>query len=100
MATQFIPIDRDTPYILPPCVQDYLAEDHLARFVVDLVDQLDLRALSAVYTGKGKSPYHPAMLLALLFYGYATGVFSSRKLEKATYDSMAFKYLCALVPCG
>jgi len=95
MATQFILIDRDTPYILPPCVQDYLPEDHLARFVVELVDQLDLRALSAVYAGKGKRPYHPAMLLALLFYGYATGVFSSRKLEKATYDSMAFKYICA-----
>ena len=95
MAVQFILIDRDTPYILPPCVQDYLPEDHLARFIVDMVDQLDLRALSAVYAGKGKAPYHPAMLLALLFYGYSTGVFSSRKLEKATYDSMAFKYICA-----
>lgn len=95
MATQFILIDRDSPYILPPCVQDYVPEDHLARFVVELVDQLDLRSLSAVYAGKGKRPYHPAMLLALLFYGYATGVFSSRKLEKATTDSMAFKYICA-----
>jgi len=95
MATQFILIDRDTPYILPPCVQDYLPEDHLARFVVEIVDQLDVGALSAVYAGKGKRPYHPAMLLALLFYGYATGIFSSRKLEKATYDSMAFKYICA-----
>jgi len=84
MAAQFILIDRDTPYILPPYVQDYLPEDHMARFVVDIVDQLDLRTLSAVYAGKGKRPYHPAMLLALLFYGYATGVFSSRKLEKAT----------------
>jgi len=95
MATQFILIDRDTPYILPPCVQDYLPEAHMARFVVEIVEQLDLRRLSAVYAGKGKRPYHPAMLLALLFYGYATGVFSSRKLEKATYDSMAFKYICA-----
>ncbi|MDP1774067.1 MAG: IS1182 family transposase [Methylobacter sp.] len=95
MATQFILIDRDTPYILPPCVQDYLPEEHMARFVVEIVDQLDLGTLSAVYAGKGKRPYHPAMLLALLFYGYATGVFSSRKLEKATHDSMAFKYICA-----
>jgi len=95
MATQFILLDRDTPYILPPCVQDYLPEEHMARFVVEIVDQLDLGALSAVYAGKGKRPYHPAMLLALLFYGYATGVFSSRKLEKATHDSMAFKYICA-----
>ncbi len=84
-----------TPYILPPCVQDYLPEDHLARFVVEIVDQLDLCGLSAVYAGKGKRPYHPAMLLALLFYGYATGIFSSRKLEKATVDSMVFKYICA-----
>jgi transposase len=95
MASQFILLERDTPYILPPCVQDYLPEDHMARFVVDIVDLLDLRALSSAYAGKGKSPYHPTMLLALLFYGYATGVFSSRKLEKATYDSMAFKYICA-----
>ncbi len=95
MATNFILIDRDTPYILPPCVQDYLPEDHLARFVVEIVDQLDLSYLTSRYQGKGKRPYHPAMLLSLLFYGYATGTFSSRKLEKATYDSMAFKFITA-----
>lgn len=95
MSTNFILIDRDTPYILPPCVQDYLPEDHLARFVVDIVDQLDLSCLTSSYQGKGKRPYHPAMLLSLLFYGYATGTFSSRKLEKATYDSMAFKFITA-----
>jgi transposase len=95
MAVEFIPIDRDTPYIFPPCVQDYLPEDHLARFVVDIVEQLDLGQLSAVYSGRGSKPFHPALLVALLFYGYATGVFSSRKLEKATYDSIAFRYICA-----
>jgi len=95
MAVEFIPVDRDTPYILPPSVQDYLPDDHLARFVVDIVDQLDLNHLSAVYSGRGSRPFHPAMLVALLFYGYATGVFSSRKLEKATYDSIAFRYICA-----
>ncbi len=95
MAVEFIPIDRDTPYIFPPCVQDYLPEEHLARFVVDIVDQLDLSHLSAVYTGRGSKPFHPAMLVSLLFYGYATGVFSSRKLEKASYDSIAFRYVCA-----
>jgi transposase len=95
MAVEFIPIDRDTPYILPPCVQDYLPEDHLARFVVDIVERLDLGHLSAVYSGRGSKPFHPALLVALLFYGYATGVFSSRKLEKATYDSIAFRYICA-----
>ncbi len=95
MAVEFIPIDRETPYIFPPCVQDYLPEGHLARFVVEIVEQLDLSQLSGVYAGKGSKPYHPALLVALLFYGYATGVFSSRKLEKATYDSIAFRYICA-----
>ncbi len=95
MAVEFIPIDRDTPYLFPPSVQDYLPEDHLARFVVEIVDQLDLNHLSAVYTGRGSKPFHPAMLVSLLFYGYATGVFSSRKLEKASYDSIAFRYICA-----
>ena len=95
MAVEFITIDRDTPYMFPPSVQDYLPEDHLARFVAEMVDQLDMSALLGVYAGKGKKPYHPAMLVALLFYGYATGTFSSRKLEKATHDSIAYRYLCA-----
>jgi len=95
MPVEFVTLDRDTPYMLPPSVQDYLPEDHLARFVVEMVDQLDMRAILGVYAGKGKKPYHPAMLVALLFYGYATGTFSSRKLEKATYDSMAYRYICA-----
>ena len=95
MPVEFVTIDRDTPYLFPPSIQDYLPEDHLARFVAEMVDQLDMSALLGVYAGKGKKPYHPAMLVALLFYGYATGVFSSRKLEKATYDSIAYRYLCA-----
>ena len=95
MADKFVPIDRDTPYVFPPCVQDYLPEGHLARFVVEIVDCLNLSHLSATYSGRGSQAYPPAMLVALLFYGYATGVFSSRKLEKATYDSVAFRYICA-----
>lgn len=95
MAVDFILIDRETPYILPPSVQDYVPEDHLARFVVEIVDQLDLGAMVNAYGGRGKRPFHPEMLVALLFYGYATGTFSSRKLEKATYDSMAYRYICA-----
>jgi transposase len=95
MVVKFVPIDRETPYIFPPSVQDYLPKDHLARFVVDIVDRLDLSHLSAAYSGKGSKPYHPAMLVAVLFYGYSTGVFSSRKLEKACYDSIAFRYISA-----
>jgi transposase len=95
MAVKFVPIDRNTPYLFPPCVQDYLPEGHLAQFVVEIVDGLSLSHLSATYAGRGSKAYPPAMLVALLFYGYATGVFSSRKLEKATYDSVAFRYICA-----
>ena len=73
----------------------WLPEDHLARFVVEIVDRLDLGALERRYGGGGKDPYHPSVLLGLLFYGYATGVFSSRKLERATYDSVAFRFIAA-----
>jgi transposase len=95
MAVNFVVVDRETPDMFPATVQDYLPEDHLARFVVEIVDRLDLSRLVAAYAGTGSRPYHPAMLVALLFYGYATGVFSSRKLAQATYDSIAFRYLCA-----
>ena len=95
MSTNFIPTDRNTLYLLPPSVQDWLPEDHLARFVVDIVSQLDLRSITDQYSGRGSKAYHPRMLLSLLFYGYATGIFSSRKLEQATYDSVAFRYIAA-----
>jgi transposase len=95
MAVNFVGVDRDTPDMFPATVQEYLPEDHLARFVVEIVDQLDRSHLVGAYAGTGSRPYHPAMLVALLFYGYATGVFSSRKLAQATYDSIAFRYICA-----
>ena len=95
MAVEFVPVDRKTPYLFPHCVQDYLPEEHLARFVVDIVEQLDVSPLAAVYEGRGSKPYHPRMMLALLFYGYAIGTFSSRKLEQSTYDHMAYMYVCA-----
>ena len=81
------------PVCAPPFVQDWLPEKHLARFVVEMVDPLDLNSLLTRYEGGGKPPCHPAMLLALLFFGYATGLFSSRKLEQATYDSVAFRFI-------
>lgn len=95
MAVNFIPVDRDTPDYFPATVQEYLPADHLARFVVEMVEQLDLRPLLAADAGTGSRPSHPAMLVALIFYGYATGVFSSRKLAQATYDSIAFRFICA-----
>ena len=94
MADDFRPLDRDTPMFLPPSIQEWLPEQHLARFVVEIVDQLDLSEIASQYAGSGgKRAYHPALLVALLFYGYATGVFSSRKLEQATHDSVAFRYI-------
>ena len=81
MSVPFQPVDRDTPYLLPPSLQEWLPSGHLARFVVEIVDRLDLSELERAYGGRGKAAYPPAMLVALLFYGYATGVFSSRKLE-------------------
>jgi len=93
--TNFIIADRKTDYLLPPSLDDWLSEDHLARFVVEVVDQLDISNLTRQYAGRGSKAYHPATLLALLVYGYATGVFSSRKLERATYDSVAFRYIAA-----
>jgi len=93
--SRFIPVDRQTDYLLPPSVDEWLPEDHLARFVVDVVEQLDLSELTREYAGRGRKAHHPAVLLSLLVYGYATGVFSSRKIERATYDSVAFRYLAA-----
>ena len=86
-------VDRLTKFLLPPSVDDWLPARHLARFVVEVVESLDLRSMTGGYRGSGSASYHPSMLLALLIYGYATGVFSSRKLERATYDSVAFRFI-------
>ena len=93
--SNFRTIDRQTGYLLPPSVDEWLPEKHLARFVVEVIDGLDLRAMSGDYRGCGSASYHPQMLLGLFVYGYATGVFSSRKLERATYDSVAFRFIAA-----
>ena len=87
--------DRDTAFLLPPSVDEWLPEDHLARFVVDIVDQLDLSGLTRQYRGAGSAAYHPSMLVALLLYGYATGTYSSRRIEQASYESLAFRYIAA-----
>jgi transposase len=93
--SHFQPILRDTNFLFPPSINDWLPEQHLARFVVEIVEQLDLKAMERAYRGSGSAPFHPALLLSILVYGYATGVFSSRKLEHATYDSVAFRYVAA-----
>ncbi len=95
MSDTFRQVDRKTLYLMPPSMNDWLPEGHLARFIIEIVGQLDLGPIKSAYAGRGSKAHHPEMLLALLFYGYATGVFSSRKLEQATYDSVAFRYIAA-----
>src|ERR1700676_3245025 len=87
--------DRVTSYLMQPSVEEWLPQRHLARFVVEVVDGLDLSTMSKRYRGSGSASYHPAVLLSLLVYGCATGVFLSRKLERATYDSVAFRFIAA-----
>ena len=91
--SNFRPIDRDTDFLMPPSVDEWLPERHLARFVVEVIAGLDLRAMTGSYRGSGEASYHPRLLLGIIVYGYATGVFSSRKLERAAYDSVAFRFV-------
>lgn len=93
--SHFKSADRNQLFLLPPSIQDWLPEDHLARFVVDIVEQLDLQEITKAYNNKGVQAYSPRMLVALLFYGYAIGVFSSRQLERGTYDSVALRFVAA-----
>jgi transposase len=93
--SNFRPVDRQTGFLLPPSVDEWLPEKHLARFVVEVIDGLDLRVMRGSYRGSGSASYPPSLLLGILVYGYATGVFSSRKLERASYDSVAFRFIAA-----
>jgi len=91
--SNFRTINRDTAFLLPPSVDEWLPDRHLARFVVEVIDGLDLSELVKAYRGSGSASYHPAMLLGLLVYGYSTKVFSSRAIERATHDSVAFRFI-------
>jgi len=93
MSRRFKKVDYDQALDLTVRLGDCLPPDHLARFVVDSVAQLDLSALYAHYGPRGGEPYAPEMLLGLLLYGYATGVFSSRKIERATYEAVPFRFI-------
>ena len=93
--SNFRQVDRETGFLLPPSVDEWLPERHLARFVVEVTERLDLSAMVKAYRGSGSASYHPSVLLGLVVYGYATGVFSSRQLERATYDSVAFRFIAA-----
>lgn len=98
MARTFRPYDQDQDYLLPPSIRDWLPDDHLAHFISDIVDALDLSKIYNVYElgGKmGQPPYHPGMMVKLLLYAYCTGKPSSRKIEQATYDQVPYRFLAA-----
>src|SRR5437667_9937796 len=93
MKRTFKTVDYEAALDLTVRLGDCLPPDHLARFVVDSVALLDLSALYARYGTRGGEPYAPEVLLGLLLYGYATGVVSSRKIERATYESVPFRFI-------
>jgi transposase len=93
MSRKFKTADYEATLNKTICVSEALPADHLARFVVDVVAQLDLQAIYGRYGAQGGEAYAPEVLLALLFYGYASGVFSSRKIEKATHEALPFRFV-------
>lgn len=98
MSKRFRTCSLDQPFLFPPSLQDWLPDDHLARFIAEVTETLDLSAIYAAYQrrdGRGMAGYHPLMLTRLLLYGYCVGVRSSRRIEKATHDDIAFRYLAA-----
>jgi transposase len=96
MGQNFLPDTVNQTLLFPPSLHDWLPDGHLARFLVDVVSALDLDAVYGSYRekdGRGQSAYAPEMMVRLLLYGYATGVYSSRKIEKRTFEDVAFRYL-------
>ena len=93
MAQRFKNIDRDTPLLLPPDLRDWVAEDDLVHFVIQAVERLPLSAFAVNSKGCGDEQYPPHMMLALLIYCYANGIFSSRRIERATDRDIAVRYL-------
>src|SRR5215216_7109978 len=97
MAKTYRPYLPEQDLLLPPSLREWLPEDHLAFFVSDLIDQLDLTAITAVYEDeeRGYPPYHPVMLTKVLVYAYCVGVFSSRRIQRRLLEDVAFRVLAA-----
>src|SRR6266705_576520 len=93
MTRKFKTVDYEATLNMTVSLREALPLNHLARFVADVIAQLDLSSLYARYGTRGGEPFAPEILLGLLFYGYATGVFSARRIEKATYESLPFRFL-------
>ena len=97
MAFNFVACDRDQEFLLPPSLREWLAEDHLAWFVLDAVDAIELDAFYAEYRGDGwgRAAFDPGMMVALLLYAYAVGERSSRQIERRCREDVAFRVICA-----
>ena len=97
MPKGYRPYYPDQDFLLPPSLREWLTEDHLVYFVSDVVEQLDLSAIHAVYEEerRGQPPYDPLLMTKLLVYGYCTGVFSSRRIAKRLQEDIPFKVLAA-----
>lgn len=93
MKTRFVSVDRNQPMLLPPDLRDWLSEDDLVHFVIQAVEGLNMGTFKVNVTGSGSAQYPPHMMLSLLIYCYANGVFSSRRIERATYRDIAVRYL-------
>ena len=94
MAANFVNIDRNTPMLLPHDLKLWIPENHLVHFILDALETLDLTGFKVNKRGTGSKQYPPRMMLALMIYCYATGRFSSRKIEEATYSDIAVRYIC------
>lgn len=95
MPARFVNVDHDTPMLLPPDLRDWVPADHMVHFVMEAVGMLDLSGARINHTGSGSAQYPPSLMLGLLIYSYATGTFSSRKIEQNTYGQVAVRLLCA-----
>ena len=93
MSNKFIEIDRKRPINLPGEREGWLEQNSLARFVVEVVEQLDTGGIEKSDRGGGSAPYAPKMMLALIFYCYATGIFSCRKIEQGSYELIPILYI-------
>lgn len=97
MAHNFLTADREQLYLMPPSVTEWLPEDHLAWFVLEIIDELDVSAFEAAYRedGRGGAAYHPRVMLALLVYAYCSGERSSRRIERRCVEDVAYRVVCA-----
>ena len=97
MSKTYLPYDPDQQLLLPAALREWLPDDHLAYFISDVVDQLDLSSITARYEGerRGGPPYHPRMMVKVLLYGYCVGVASSRRIAQRLHEDIAFRVLAA-----